>query len=375
MTVSCHGCGLQICPTVCPEQLRRARFGLRYGHRAVLRATARSRISQHRHRFREAVDRWLSVLGLPSCPPPPAPEPWPAADPSTCVECRRTVDDEDGIPVETCDCCGLPFCAACAACIRDDFWLCDHCNGQCACAVYADARHAHQEALSAVFERTVGAHRAGRREMTRPELLKPRGDHAGQVDAFDTARVKERQHGEPPIGPLPNEAEIIRRWPEVYFRDGAAGRRSVLVDGPQMWCIVSGLRYATPAELAAEGWVTIDQIECVQAFCAAEPAAAAQIDAFLIVNDYLADPPPGYVPGAPDAWDLLDEHRRRSCALAAQMPWPADASQIKHAPSVDASGNRSGMCICGRKLISKNGATRPWCKKSRPNRRRSARLI
>ncbi len=213
----------------------------------------------------------------------------------------------------------------------------------------------------------MNADNGDRRDLARQELLKSRGEQPGLVDRLDADRDEEREGGVPRIRPLPNEDEIIRRWPEVYFRDGSAGRRSALIDGPQMWCIISGLRYATPVELAAEGWVSFDQIEYAQAFYAAEPAAAAQIDTFLTVNDYLADPPPGYTPGAPDAWDLLDEHHRRAYALIDQTSWPTDVSHIEHAPDVDDDGNLTGMCICGRKLISKNGTMRPWCKKSRPN--------
>ena len=111
--------------------------------------------------------------------------------------------------------------------------------------------------------------------------------------------------------------------------------------------------------------MTVDQVQYVQAFYAAEPAAAAQIDAFLTVNDYLADPPPGYTPDAPDAWDLLDEQHRSAYALIDQ-PWPTDTSHIKHRPDVATNGDLTGVCICGRKLVSERGVMRPWCKIARP---------
>lgn len=45
-----------------------------------------------------------------------------------------------------------------------------------------------------------------------------------------------------------------------------------------------------------------------------------------------------------------------------------------HKPDVDACGELTGVCICGRKLISERGVMRLWCKKSRPQQRSIASL-
>ena len=89
----------------------------------------------------------------------------------------------------------------------------------------------------------------------------------------------------PTIEALPNEAEIAKRWRRIRFRDDAAGRRAYLVDGVQVWCIISALRYDTPEAIAEQHWTTIEDIKLARAFYAAEPAAAAQIDALLSMRD------------------------------------------------------------------------------------------
>lgn len=47
----------------------------------------------------------------------------------------------------------------------------------------------------------------------------------------------------------------------------------------------------------------------------------------------------------------------------------ADNGQQEHQPDVDADGELTGVCICGRKLISERGVMRDYCKKGRPLRR------
>lgn len=56
------------------------------------------------------------------------------------------------------------------------------------------------------------------------------------------------------------------------------------------------------------------------------------------------------------------------------MAEPDSAPQVidghpEHEPDVDADGQLTGVCICGRKLISERGVMRLYCKKSRPPRR------
>ena len=236
MTIACTGCGLPICPTVCPAELASARLELRSCPLAEHVAGARQTIRDRRTRYRTKVDAWLRVLGLPTCPPPPEPEPWPPQAPQQCFECGRHGDPIDEIPVYSCDCCDLPYCAACAYIIADDLWLCEDCNrGRCTCILATAARRSHEDVLSAVFQRAHDVHRAERREVARQAILKSRGKYPGAVAALDDVRAEDRQIEESRIQPLPVEAEIMRRWPGVYFSDGGAGRRAVLVDGPQLW--------------------------------------------------------------------------------------------------------------------------------------------
>lgn len=191
MTEPCTGCGIPICPPVCPQLLRSTRAELHADPCAVIVESNQAKRRDRQLAYRSALEPWLLTVGLPSCLPPPAPEPRDPHEPDVCVQCTGSPGEmlPAGIPVEICDCCDLPYCAACAHIVLDDLWLCEDCNrGRCTCLAHIAAQRLREDVATAVFQPISQYNAEQAEEKARRQYVNSHerraalcADHAGQL--------------------------------------------------------------------------------------------------------------------------------------------------------------------------------------------------